>query len=63
MLYTGCFKKLDIIWNVQGVSQKILFHNLISWLILVQMISKFSLMFKHILFSSEWYIYSWKKKY
>ena len=34
--YTKCFKKFDIIWDAQGVSEKMVsFCNLITWPILI----------------------------
>ena len=43
LMNTKCFKKFDIIWDVPGFSENLLlFHNLITWPILVQMISNFN---------------------
>ena len=44
-MYRGCFKKFDIIWDVQHVSEKFISsHNQITWSILIQIISNFNSM-------------------
>ena len=44
--YTVCFKNIDIIWDVQGISEKklISFCNPITWPIFIQMTSNFNSM-------------------